>query len=345
MPWGLLILLAAGLVLGWAMLVLHTAWLLSHPARRGYAFAVARNLPGDPSEIEVVDALGAMRRGLPFTEWTFRSRGLDLPVWDVRGLDPAGPTIIVTHGWGDSRVVMLSRLVGLATMASRVVMWDLPGHGESPGRAGSGLTLGVGEHEDLLELIERVAPAGTTARSERAVVLYGASLGAGVSIVAAAELTKRTGGCGQVEAIIAEAPYRLPHVPARNVLRMRGLPYRTNLIPAIALLGLRVGQGLSWVLSPTAGGFDRALHAARLPAGLPVLVLHGSLDAVCPLEDARAIAAAAPNARLSVIEGGGHNNLWTDPEFAAACAASVRELLASMRVPNAPASPPTPIPA
>ncbi len=340
---GLLILLALGLVLAWASMVLYTAWVLSHPARRTYGFAVARNLPGDPSELLVGDP---PTRALRFTSWTFRSRNRDLPVWDVPGLSPSGPTIILTHGWGDSRVMMLSRVAGLAPLASRLILWDLPAHGDAPP---GGFTLCAREHEDLLALIDTLttnratgspgALTGQPAPTTPSILLYGASLGAGLSITVATALAARPRPAftNPIAAVIAEAPYRIPPVPARNVLRVRGMPYRLTLRPAMALLGLAFGRGLSWALSPTAGGFDVALHSARLPAGIPLLVLHGDVDPVCPIEDGRAIAAAAPISQLAIIEGAAHNNLWTEPTFAAQCHAAVQSLLALS--PEAPATP------
>jgi pimeloyl-ACP methyl ester carboxylesterase len=330
LPWGLLILLGVGLVVGWAALVLYTAWVLTHPSRRTYGYAVARNLPGDPSELVLAEP---PVRGLAFASWTFRSRGRDLPVWDVRGLDAGGPVVIVTHGWGESRVTMLPRLAAIAPVASRVLMWDCPGHGDAP----AGFTLGAREDEDLLALIEALKIPGDAGAPSPPLVLYGASLGGGLSIVAAADLVARPGGPPAVAAVIAEAPYRIPPVPARNVLRVRALPYRTNLRPAVGLIGLAVGRGLSWALSPTAGGFDRALHAARLPASVSLLVLHGASDPVCPVEDGRAIAAAAPNARLVELEGAGHNNLWVEPAYAERCTRAVRDLLAALPRRDSPA--------
>ncbi|PCI10785.1 hypothetical protein COB72_02410 [bacterium] len=45
---------------------------------------------------------------------------------------------------------------------------------------------------------------------------------------------------------------------------------------------------------------------------LPILIVHGDADPVSPVADAKQIASAAPDAQLVIIEGGGHNNLWTD---------------------------------
>lgn len=332
MPWGLLILLTAGLLLAWLLLVLLTYWLLSHPPRRSYAFAVARNLPGDPSEITVTGDDGSVHRGLPFTQWSFRSRGIDLPVWDVTACNPSGPVIVLTHGWGDSRVVMLPRLAGLAPLASRIILWDLPAHGDAP--AGT-FTLGASEHEDLLALVQTLGTRSLGDRLPAPIYLYGASLGAGVSLVAAAILTRNPPTNPRLAGVIAEAPYRIPPVPARNVFRMRAMPYRTNLLPAMALLGLRFKRGLSWALSSTAGDFDRVLHARALSPETPVLVLHGSDDPICPLEDGRAIAAAATSADLAIIDHAGHNNLWIEPAFARRCRQAAEAFLDKSHTPDA----------
>jgi pimeloyl-ACP methyl ester carboxylesterase len=313
MPWGLLILLATGLLLSWLLLVLFTFWILSHPPRRSYAYAVARNLPGDPSEVSVVHPDGTSQRGLPFTEWSFVARGRSLPVWDVTGLNPAGPTIILTHGWGDSRVVMLPRLIALAPLASRIILWDLPAHGDAP--AGS-FTLGAEEHRDLLSLYEKVAETPGSSPDTR-IVLHGFSLGAGISIHAAHSMPQRKiTGHNAPAAVIAESPYRFPITPARNVLRMRAFPYRTNIAPAIALLRLRFGLRLR----------DKNFDRAALRFDAPLLILHGALDPICPIEDARAIATAH-HARLIELPTGAHNNLWTDPTLAPQSLIAIRDFL------------------
>jgi pimeloyl-ACP methyl ester carboxylesterase len=311
---GLVVLLVAGLALFALAVTAFTAWTLTHPARRTYSWAVVRGIPGDPSEVRMP---GAARSA--FSSWTFSSRGMELPVWDVPGFAPAGPTAVITHGWGDSRVVALSRLPALLPCCRRIVMWDLPGHGDAPGVC----TLGTREVEDLERLLERV---GTDAP----VLLYGSSLGAGVSIAVA--------GAGRTAApiigVIAEAPYRVPRVPAERVLSLRGLPHRWNIPAAMGGLGMWLGYGLSWVRRGRgAGGFDRVLHAARL--SLPLLVLHGTEDEVCPIDDGRTIAAAVPDGRgrLVEVEGASHNNLWTEDGFIPVSAGAVAEFVGSLSLP------------
>jgi pimeloyl-ACP methyl ester carboxylesterase len=291
---GFPVLLLTGLALLWACGVAFAMWMLTHPPRRTYSNAVARGRPGDPSELP-----GSPR---PFEQWTLRTRGLELPVWDIRGDDPAGPVLIMTHGWADSKIGGLVRLGAVAPLASRVLIWDLPGHGEAPGIC----RLGTREVSDLLALVEYLQPAS--------LVLMGWSLGAGVSLAAANSLS----GPVSVKGIIAEAPYRLPGTPASNVLRARGLPASIIVGPALAILRLVCGRDIS------RNRFDRATAAKKSRHRL--LVIHGSADPVCPVQDGRDIAAAA-NGELVEIQGAGHNDLWTEPGFADQCQRAVERFL------------------
>lgn len=300
----LVVLLATGLAIVVGGVVAATFHLLTHPPRRTYATALSRGRPGDPSELP--PGPGGPR---PFTAWSFAVAGATLPVWDIAGDDPDGPIIVLSHGWGDSRIGGLSRVGALAPVASRLVLWDMPGHGDAPGAC----ALGTREVGHLRHLLDAVG-------AERPVILYGWSLGAGVSIAAAAGWD---GTPAAVAGVIAEAPYRRPETPAANVLRLYGLPSGPTLTVTLALLGLRLGVGARW---DARGIFDRADLAALLH--VPLLVMHGDQDAVCPVADGRAIAAARRGTPL-VVEGGGHHGLWTEPEHAAACAAAVTAFVRS----------------
>ncbi len=275
---GLALLLALGFIVFQTLLLLHAVVTLTRPTRRSYAFAVARNLPGDPQEAG----------GIPFEAWTVNARNNTLPLWDIPGLDPGGPVIILSHGWGGSRIVELGRVEHLRPLASRLILWDMPGHGDAPGTS----SLGAREHNDLDAIVRQL---DTTAP----VVLMGFSLGAGVSIHAAATGTP----CA---AVVAEAPYAIPRTPPTNALAAKGLPAGLSLRLASAWIGLRNGQRLSW--TGDGGPFNRARVAADLTC--PLLVLHGTDDPIVPIAEAHDIANAAPNARLIKVPGAGHTDLW-----------------------------------
>lgn len=292
---GLLNLLAVGGAVAWLIAVIHTAWALRHPPKRTYAWALHRRLPGDPGELEPA---------LAYEPFTFRGAHGELPAWRVPGTDSNGPIVVMTHGWGSSRVGGLKRLQAVVGEAREVILWDLPGHGEADGSA----RMGADEHADLLALLRTLG--------EAPIVLFGWSLGAGVSLRAAAE----GAGSFDIRAVVCEAPYIAAPTPARNVIRLRGMPYRLNLPPAMALLGISLGVGPRW------RGFARDKVAASL-GDVPLTVIHGDADPVCPIADGQTIADAAASGRLVAIAGGGHNNLWTDPTLAAESSQALRDAI------------------
>lgn len=279
---GLIQILAIGFAIGVVALILTTAWMLTHPVRRSYAWAIARSQPGDPGELD---------ESLQFKDETIDLGHASVPIWDIEGRDPNGPIVLMTHGWGSSRQGALKRIFPIVDHASRVIAWDLPGHGDASGNA----RLGTDEHTIAIELL---AALGI---EDAPIVLYGWSMGAGISLALCAQIQSTH----DVRCVICEAVYCEPTTPARGVLTLRGMPHRLNLTPALMWIGIRIGVGARW------SGFNRAQIASRIET--PVLLIHGDADPVCPIEDSRRIASNAAHAELCVIEGAGHNNIWTDP--------------------------------
>ena len=72
--------------------------------------------------------------------------------------------------------------------------------------------------------------------------------------------------------------------------------------------------------------YDAAPDAARLPATLPVLVLHGDRDPTAPLDGVRRLMHRRPAWQLAVRPGGDHHLLLRDPEWVLA---AVRSFLAT----------------
>lgn len=285
-------------VVGWLV------YRLTHPPRRTMGVALAQGRPSDPSELVPARA---------FTSFQYSFRGSLLAAWDVPGDDERGPICVMTHGFGDSKLGALSRMHAVLPRCSRLIAWDMPGHGEAGG------TCNQGASEVLaLEGLLSTLPQGSQ------VVLYGWSLGAGVSLVAAArseDLRRREGPSGagglggggvSILGLVLESPYRLAMTPVRNVLRSFGLPTGVFLRAAMWLVDRSSERGLSLQDE----SFDRVMWAERVR--VPVLILHGEADHVSPVADAREIAMAC-DARLVTIAGGGHFGLWTNGETAGIC--------------------------
>ena len=277
---GLLLLLGIGAAAYWALLVLLTAWRLTHPPRRTYAWAVSRGVPGDPRE-----AFGG-----GFTSSDRRlDGGAPVAVWEVEGEAPAGPVVIISHGWGSGRVEMLRRSHALRAVASRVVLWDMPGHGES----GGWCTLGDREERVLGTLIDDASE-----RFGVPVVLHGWSLGAEISIRAA-----RTRPA--VRGIVLDGVYTSGWVPARCLLESRRLPWGATLGPALALIGLLFGFDPLRRFRPVLRGVDAS--------ALPGLLLHASRDVICPVQGASEIARDT-GWQLRTYDDAGHDDVWVHAE-------------------------------
>lgn len=294
---GLLQILLVGLAVYWLWLIAYSMLALTRPPRRTYAWALAKNIPGDPGECDEPYA---------FETFELRAESTEIECWRVKGQNPDGPIVVMTHGWGSSKQGGLKRLAGVIPEASEVILWDLPGHGESAGAC----RLGTSEHRVLCALIESIS-------SEQRIVLFGWSMGAGICLRAASELADRA----NIVSVICEAPYIYAITPARNVIALRGFPTRFNLPPAFALLGIFFGIGPRW------DRFARDEIAKQL--GVPVVVLHGKQDPVCPSSDGERIAQAARNGRCELIAEAGHNNLWSDPRFREQSARVVLESIRS----------------
>lgn len=296
---GLLYLILFAILLLWLLASAGLVYGLTHPKRKTFAVALAKGDPTDPADLQL------RAREVTFTlsdhsrspGWVIEGgdAGGDIGEGDPRQLRSSrlgGVTVVIVHGFADSRYGALKRVPLIVPYAKRVVVFDLPGQGESEARQGYG---GLREPDDVLAVLGQLPPELPPEDAKR-IVLLGSSMGAGVAIAAAAkaegELRRAIVG------VIAEGPYRLWDEPLHNLFRCKRYPRW----PVIPLAGL-------W-LRLTAKGFkdfDRAKHAGRLAC--PLLVLHGSEDDLCPITSARQIAEAAPAGRFVEIAGGGHNDL------------------------------------
>jgi pimeloyl-ACP methyl ester carboxylesterase len=314
--WGLLALLGLGLLIAVAIGAWMTGHHLRRPPRKTYGWALARNLPGDPSELHDSLAFEALELDLRAGDPQLRRFGLS-PVWDIEGRDPSGPVIIWTPGWGDSRVGALARIRHIAPVAKRIIAWDPPGQGDADGK----WPMAVREDRMLRELA-----LWASETHGGSIVLAGSSMGAGLSLVAAVDLA--SDHSTRIIGVIAEAPYCLPKSPARNYLRAVGHPHSWNIELVYGLMGLRVGVGPDWSKAHGGRGFDRAEWAAKLPC--PLLVLHGDRDVISDPEDGKEIANRTKQGELVMIAGGGHNDLWIKPDFERQCAEAVGRFIRSL---------------
>lgn len=268
--------LALGAALVVTILCLTLGVILTHPPRVTPGVAMGRGWHSSPADL-----------GVEFEDWVFDPLAcIRLPVWEIRNPRNAdGPVVIVSHCWGGSRTDSLQRLPLVFDHASRVILYDLRSHGEA---RGSYSHLGADEVDDLLKLMDRVAP-------DEKILLYGFSMGAGISIAAAA----RDPQPERVIGVVADGPYRWAREPVNAFVKNNGLP----VFPVIPI----VHRVMCALFIRNLRDSERAQFASNLRC--PLLVLHGSDDPVCPINSALEVAQAAGEVEFVIIPRGGHLDL------------------------------------
>jgi len=273
---------------------------LAYRVRAGYP---RRNPPLiDPSAL-----------GLPFETAVVRSAGIDLPAWFIPARDgQPGPGVVLVHGWESARDRTLPMAYFLHAAGFHCLTFDVRGHGAN--RA-EDLPLTGGEFgDDTSAAFETLM-----ARPEvTAGAISGHSMGAIGAILAAAADPR-------VAALVATSgpadPYRL----TRQTFRLAHLPIPDPIAYPLAWLTTHV------YLRPRGHQVpDISSTAAIARYRGPVLLAHGSEDAVMPIGHLARLADAVRQARAGdpdagtvetlVVAGGQHSWLYEDPGYRRAVA-------------------------
>lgn len=258
-------------------------------------------------------------------------------------------TVVFCHGYLlslESWTCQREALRGMVDQPARLVFWDHRGHGDSGWRAGSDVSLDrLGR--DLYAVLRAVVPGGR-------IVLVGHSMGAMTILALAAAhpelFAARVAGvvlCGGSAGDLASVTAGIPRPMARLVhraipLALGALRLQPALVdtlrralagPSMALTGRFLVGGpepetisalVTRLISrtpvevigrlwPALVGYDGRDGLAAL-TGIPVRVVVGSRDRITPVEHSALIAAAVPDAELTVLPGAGHLAILESPE-------------------------------
>jgi pimeloyl-ACP methyl ester carboxylesterase len=223
-------------------------------------------------------------------EWRRTAQPLDVEFHGQRlAVDSwgAGPAVLLVHGWNGRGAQLGAFAPELVRAGYRVVAFDTPAHGRSPGRA-----------TNLPEISEAIQAVAQACGSVHAVI--GHSFGVACAIYAVQHGLK-------VNRIVAISP------PSS----VRGLTQKfftaLNVAPRVQELFIRnfekdFGADLWRRFSPE--DLARALD-------VPGLVIHDRDDHDVPVEEGMAVAQAWPGAQIVRTTGLGHHRILRDPEVIA----------------------------
>jgi pimeloyl-ACP methyl ester carboxylesterase len=211
--------------------------------------------------------------------------GTELRAWEWG----TGPTVILVHGWGSRAGRWATLAPSLLARQFRVITYDAPAHGTSPGRMAS-----------LPEFAAALSAVAGGAGPVHAVV--GHSLGAAAIALALA------GGLEAGRAVLIASPAN-PESFADRFAEALAIPAPVR---EAMQRNLEARLRIQW----------RDLHIPTLAARLatPALLIHDEEDADVPASDAAAISGAWPGARLLLTRGLGHRSIIHDPAVVAAAA-------------------------
>jgi uncharacterized protein len=221
------------------------------------------------------------------------------------GDPPSRPTVLFLHGKGGNGSEWTSESVRALGLGYNVLIPDLRGHGRSEGEF---FTLGYLEKDDLALALEAVR-ARFGIDPER-IGIHSCSAGSSVALEFAAD---RTG----IRAMWLESPFAKPREMARHYLsRMTHVPgplltlaSRWAVKRAIARVARELG------VHDTRGGLsllDPVKAAARVTA--PILLVHGTNDALVPPRfHARLAAALPPRSAVWNVADAGHCHHADEP--------------------------------
>lgn len=218
-------------------------------------------------------------------------------------IQPARGTVILLHGWSTSGLHLLPWALRMAELGLRSVLLDLRGHGASEPAP---LGFGIREVDDVLDLLDHLDRNG---QLQPPVYLIGVSYGAATALHTGHRAADR------IAAIVAFAPYanaadgiasgiagliehgtssRLRERMIRRAFRLR---YDTDRVQAaIDRASARLDLDL------------RAIDVAAELAATPqcVLLLHGDIDTLIPVETARSLAQSNPRSVYVELPDEGH---------------------------------------
>jgi uncharacterized protein len=200
---------------------------------------------------------------------------------------PGKPTLLYFHGNGGSLSIRASRIARFMDEGWGVYMMTYRGYGGSTGSPSE--TVNVADARlAYAALVNEGVPT-------QSVVVYGESLGSGIAVRIAAELS--------VGGVILDAPYTsIVDVAARTY---RFLPVRLFLIDR----------------------YETTRYIANIKA--PLLILHGARDHVVPVAMGRELARLAPEPKqLVIFPNGNHSDLYIDGNNAIG---AVRNWIGSLR--------------
>jgi pimeloyl-ACP methyl ester carboxylesterase len=276
----LVVRLARGTAIVVLILVVGLPWMLSFLVTKAGTRPDERNRQDTPATYGATyeDVQFPSVDGNTLSGWYLASRG-------------TGITIVMTHGLFRSRYELVKRGCDLWQRGYGVLLYDLRRHGQSKAEFSS---IGYAERHDVEGALAYVR---TRAPGDR-IVLFGVSMGAAATLLAAAE----TNG---VAAVVADSSFLTWSHTVYHHLALGHIP----IYPFAPMLVWMTSTRMNYLPS----SFDVLGAVKQLDC--PILFIGGSADVRMPVDsvlDPLYDAARSPLKRRFVVEGSTHGRAYED---------------------------------
>jgi len=225
------------------------------------------------------------RCGLPYREVSFpTANGKRLFGWFIAAEGEASsPAVAVLHGWGGNAEMMLPLAAPLHGAGYAVLLFDARNHGRSEGDSFSSMPRFAEDLEHALDWLAR-QPGVDAGR----MAVLGHSVGAAAALLTASRRSNLAGA-------ISIASFSHPDGMMRRMLASHHIPY----VP----LGWYVVHYVQHVIGHHFSDIAPCNTIRKIRC--PVLLVHGTEDAIVPVEEAESIYAnrSGDHVRLLTLTG------------------------------------------
>jgi alpha-beta hydrolase superfamily lysophospholipase len=208
--------------------------------------------------------------GLPYETITMEGeRGCRLSAWWLPAKTRRTITVVVLHGWGANKSLMLPLAQPLVKMGCNLLFIDAHNHGDSENRGVSTMPKFAEDLTSAVAWLKR-----HKAQKCQEILFLGHSVGAAASLLAASNNRN-------VNAVISLASFAHPKLVMQRQLR------RVNWVPGLVWLVVHYVQ---WVIGHRLDDIAPIHTASKIAQ--PLLLVHGDQDQVVPLSDHQKLCEA-----------------------------------------------------
>jgi pimeloyl-ACP methyl ester carboxylesterase len=217
--------------------------------------------------------------------------------------DPEGPPLVLVHGLGSSPRCWDRNLAALGARHSLQLV-DLFAASDGYRRVGRPRT------RFSLEDAATELAADLTERAQGSATIIGHSMGGLVALHLAAHAPHLVSRLVLVD-VPAVRVRRSRFSQAGAILRSS---FRADLAGTAVVASAFLSTGPFLMLAATRATLRADLGEDAQRTGVPTLLVWGSRDSIVPVETGHRLAASMPQARLTIMDGIGHQPMWEAPE-------------------------------